>query len=82
MKIRTRQQLVKEIAQRIYDDSRIHDMEDFSDSDRNWKSAEAVVAFFFDDAGFEPIWARERIKEDYDKFRHFIRNYEDNKNEG
>jgi len=78
MKITTRHLLVKEIAQRIYEDARINDMEEYRDADRDWKTAEGVVAFFLDSDDTEPIWARERKSEDFDKFRHFIRNYEDN----
>lgn len=78
MKIQSRHQLIEKIAQRIYDDACINNMEEYSDAHRDWKVAEAVVAFFFDGADFEPVWARERRKEDYDKFRHFIQNYENN----
>jgi hypothetical protein len=78
MKIVTRKQLITAIAQRIYDDACINDLEQYSDAYRDWKNAEKIVSFFFDEAGSEPAWAREHIKEDYSKFNHFIRNYEEN----
>ncbi len=78
MKITTRHHLTELIAKRLYDDSCINEMEEFSDSDRNWKTAEGIVSFFLDEAGDEPLWAREKRREDYDKYRIFIRNYETN----
>ena len=81
MKIQTRRQLTEEIARRIYEDFRILDVEDSTNSDRNWQMAESIVAFNLDGATGEYNWVRQCRVEDYQKYNMFIRNYEDNRHD-